>query len=69
MMTFAFWSWIIVSVCIVLSMFKTIAFKKLDLEIATPDSTLLLGYLGATFGAYVTKRYHDVKNDKSGEVK
>jgi hypothetical protein len=61
MLTFAFWSFIVVSFCIVLSMFKTVALKKFEIELASPDSALLLGYLAATFGAYVTRKYHKGK--------
>jgi hypothetical protein len=58
MLTFATLSWLVVSICVFLSMFKELKFgMHEDIHISIPDSTLLLGYLGATFGSYVARRY------------
>lgn len=56
MLTFAFISFIIVSLCVLLSCVKTVAFKTLEIELTVPDTSLLLGYLTATFGGYVMRR-------------
>ena len=64
MLTFAFISFIIVSFCVVLSMFKGFVFKNFSFELTTPDTALLLGYLAATFGAYVARRNKEHQPDK-----
>lgn len=56
MLTFAFVAFCVVSFVILGSMLKSVTHKAFEVEIATPDNTLLLGYLGATFGAYVARR-------------
>jgi hypothetical protein len=67
LLTFAFLSFIVVSFCIVLSCLKSVAFRAFSVELTMPDTSLLLGYLAATFGSYVTKRYHDVKTGEKKE--
>ena len=56
MLTFATGSFVIVSLCILLSCFKSVAFRSLSLELTVPDTSLLLGFLASTFGAYVMRR-------------
>jgi len=65
MLTFAFVAFCVVSFCIVGSMFKSFAFKAFSVELATPDTTLLLGFLAATFGAYVARRNTADKKDNN----
>ncbi len=56
MLTFAFVSFTVVSLCVILSCLKSKAFRTLSIELTMPDTSLLLGYLGATFSAYVLRR-------------
>ncbi len=56
MLTFAFISFIVVSLCVILSCLKSVAFRALSIELTMPDTSLLLGYLASTFGAYVMRR-------------
>ncbi len=69
MLTFAFISFMIVSIVILLSVVKSFTVKGVLFEFHPPNDVLLLGYLGATFGSYVTKRYHDNKIVKKEEPK
>jgi len=63
LLTTAFISFVVVSACIILSLFKGFIFKNLSVEIATPDNSLLTFYLTSTFGAYVARRSMADKND------
>lgn len=56
MLTLAVASWAITSVLLISSVIKSLSIGKFGLELNAPDATLLLGYLGATFGAYVMRR-------------
>ena len=56
MLTFAMTGFIVVSLSVLLSMFDTIHFRNLSLDIVAPSETLLLGYLASTFGSYVVRR-------------
>lgn len=67
MMTFAFWSFIVVSVVILLSVVKSFTFRGTTFEFHPPNDALLLGYLATCFGGYVTRRYHDDKLNKTPE--
>lgn len=61
MLTFAFLSFMVVSVVILLSVVKSFTVKGAVFEFHPPNDTLLLGYLATCFGGYVTRRYHDEK--------
>lgn len=69
MMTFAFWSFIVVSVVILLSVVKSFTINGVLFEFHPPNDTLLLGYLATAFGGYVTRRYHDDKLNKTEDEK
>lgn len=70
MLTFAFMSFMVVSVVILLSVIKSFTIHGTTFEFHPPNDTLLLGYLATCFGGYVTRRYHDNKLTKvDGERK
>ena len=55
--TLAVYSWLITSALLLGSVFQgKIEIGPLSFTITSPDSTLLLGYLGATFTGYVVRR-------------
>ena len=56
MLTFATISFFVVSLIVVLSCVKSFMSKNISFEFTTPDNTLILGYLGATFTSYVVRR-------------
>jgi len=66
--TFATIGFLVTTACIVLSMFSEINIGKDNFHIHTPDSTLLLGYLSATFTAYVVRRSQGVIKEEDGQV-
>jgi hypothetical protein len=67
MLTFAFLSFSVVTLNILLSTFGTINFKGLDITFAPMDATSMTAYLAATFTAYVTRRWTDAKHKDKEE--
>jgi len=57
MLTFAVVAFIITSLCVVLSVIESVSIAgHANVQLKGPDATLVLGYLGATFGAYVMRK-------------
>jgi len=67
MLTFATISFIVVSFIILLSVIKSLSIKETTINFALPDTTLVLGYLGACFSSYVVRRYHERQTLKDKE--
>lgn len=61
-------SFLIVSVCVILSMFEQIAFGKVIFVVKTPDVALLTLYLGMTGTGYVWRRGQKLKDGKVQET-
>jgi hypothetical protein len=57
MLTFAFISFIVTTLCVMLSVVSSISVAgKVNVALKAPDATLVLGYLGASFTSYVFRR-------------
>lgn len=57
MLTFAAVAFLITSLCVVLSVIESINIGgHAQIALKAPDSTLVLGYLGATFTSYVFRK-------------
>ena len=54
--TFATISFIIVTFCVLLGCIDQISVGQSVLKLKTPDATLALGYLAASFSTYVVRR-------------
>mgnify|MGYP003342117904 CR=1 FL=1 len=64
MLTFATISFCIVTLSVVLSSISELKFGKFSATFVPLDSNLASIYLGATFTAYVTRKWTDKKYDK-----
>jgi hypothetical protein len=63
MLTFAFMSFSVVTINILLSTFGRIAFNGFEIGFASMEASAMTAYLGATFTAYVTRRWTDAKHN------
>jgi hypothetical protein len=71
MLTFATVAFIIVTLNIFLSSFGSVDIAGMSLHFQVLDSSIMAVYLGATFTAYVSRRFTDTKygtSDNSGVV-
>lgn len=59
MLTFAFYSFLVVTLNILLATFGTITRGETTIQFVSMDATSMTAYLGATFTAYVTRRWTD----------
>jgi len=64
MLTFATISFIIVTISVILSSIAEINFKNFHITFVPLDPSLASIYLGATFTAYVTRKWTDKKFEK-----
>jgi hypothetical protein len=72
MLTFAMLSFIVVTLNIFLSTFGVVTIGDFSLQFEALESSVMAVYLGATFTAYVTRRWTDKKyliNGKTEEIK
>lgn len=67
MLTFAFMSFSVVTLNILLSTFGRISFNGFEIGFASMEATSMTAYLAATFTAYVTRRWTDAKHSTTGE--
>ena len=67
MLTFAFWAFVIVTLNILLATFAHISYADFKISFQGMDASSMTAYLGATFTAYVTRRWTDKKFDKKEE--
>lgn len=67
MLTFATISFFIVTLSIILSSISELNIGKLKITFVPLDSNLASIYLGATFTAYVTRKYTDKKFEKENQ--
>ena len=65
MLTFALISFTVITLNIFLSTFGTIVFGSNTITFQALDGTIMAVYLGATFTAYVTRRWTDIKYKKN----
>lgn len=68
-LTMAFASFVVVSVAIFLSMFKSLTLKAFSFELVQPDTALLSMYLATCFGAYVGRKHSDRLKEEDKEQK
>ena len=61
MLTFAFIAFSVVTLNILLATFGRISFKGFELGLQAMDASTMTAYLGATFTAYVTRRWTSSK--------
>lgn len=59
MLTFALFSWLIITINLLLSTVANISFGDVQIQFEALDSSIMAVYLGATFTAYVTRRHTD----------
>ncbi len=59
MLTFAAISFAVITLNILLSTFETVTFGSTTINFQALDSTIMAVYLGATFTAYVSRRWTD----------
>jgi hypothetical protein len=65
MLTFAFYSFLVVTLNILLGTFGTITYGENTYSFVPLDSASMTAYLAATFTAYVSRRWTDVKYSSS----
>jgi len=63
MLTFALFSFTVVTLNVFLSTFGTITYGDISVQFETLDSAVMAVYLGATFTAYVSRRLTDKHYD------
>ena len=68
MLTFAFIAFSVVTLNILLATFGRLKFGSVELGLQPMEAATMTAYLGATFTAYVTRRWTDKKHE-SPEVK
>jgi hypothetical protein len=61
MLTFAFFSFLVVTLNVFLSTFGMVQIGDFALQFEALDSSVMAIYLGATFTAYVSRRFTDTK--------
>lgn len=64
MLTFAFYSFLIVTINVLLATFGTITVGGNTIQLVPMDAGAMTAYLGATFTAYVTRKWTDKKYHK-----
>jgi cytidylate kinase len=62
MLTFAFLSFAVVTINVLLATFSSISFNGVDITFVQMDAASMTAYLAATFTAYVTRRWTDAKH-------
>lgn len=65
MLSFAFFAFLVVTVNILLATFGNITYNSFEIKFASMEAATMTAYLGATFTAYVTRRWTDKKFDPS----
>ena len=68
MLTFAFIAFAVVTLNILLATFGRISFRGFEIGLQAMEASTMTAYLGATFTAYVTRRWTDRKYDKTDEA-
>lgn len=64
MLTFAFYSFLVVTLNVLLATFGTITKGEVTIQFIAMDAGAMTAYLGATFTAYVTRRWTDKRFGK-----
>ena len=64
MLTFAFYSFLVVTINVLLGTFGTITSGDKTITLTTMDAGAMTAYLGSTFTAYVTRRWTDKRYSK-----
>ena len=70
MLTFALIAFLVVTLNILLATFGRISFRGFEIGLQAMEASTMTAYLGASFTAYVTRRWTDKKynkTDKSAE--
>jgi len=65
MLTFAFFSFLVVTLNVLLSTFGTLTIGDFQVVFTSLDSSVMAVYLGSTFTAYVSRRWTDKRYDVS----
>jgi hypothetical protein len=63
MLTFAFIAFAVVTLNILLATFGRVSFGGFEIGLQAMEASTMTAYLGATFTAYVTRRWTDKKYD------
>lgn len=61
MLTFASIAFAVVTFNVLLATISTLSFQEWDISFSAMDASTLTAYLGATFGAYVSRRWTSAK--------
>lgn len=64
MLTFAFFAFVVVTLNIMLSSISMLTFGMYTVSFQALDSSVMAVYLGATFTAYVSRRWTDARSDE-----
>ena len=68
MLTFAFLAFSVVTLNILLATFGRVSFNGFEISFQSMDAAAMTAYLGATFTAYVSRRWTDSKYNEREEV-
>ena len=69
MLTFAFLAFSVVTLNILLATFGRISFNGFEISFQSMDTSAMTAYLGATFTAYVSRRWTDSKYNEKKDSK
>jgi len=69
MLTFAFIAFSVVTLNILLSTFGRISFRGFEIGLQAMDAATMTAYLGASFTAYVSRRWTDRKYNETDKSK
>lgn len=64
MLTFAFYSFLVVTINVLLGTFGTITRGEVSIQFVPMDAGTMTAYLGSTFTAYVTRRWTDKRYNR-----
>ncbi len=67
MLTFAFYSFLVVTINVLLATFGTITKGDFTFQFVSMDAATMTAYLGATFTAYVTRRWTDKRYSRKAK--
>ena len=68
MLTFALLSFGVVTLNVLLSTFGNIIYKEFSVNFTAMEAATMTAYLGATFTAYVTRRWTDKKYEPPEDI-
>lgn len=69
MLTFALFSWLVVTLNVFLSTMSQVTLGETQIQFEALDSSVMAVYLGATFTAYVSRRWTDKRYKEGADGK